>query len=312
MTDLDGYAKEMERHVAELPRGLYLLDLPQPRTGFRYFISSWFFIDDLGRKILVDPGPASTIPLLFEKLSSITDSVDLVLLTHIHLDHAGGIGHFCERCGNAKVLVCPRAVKHLLNPEKLWKASLATLGDLPEMYGAPLPLRPEALSDGKLPGIDVFETPGHAPHHISFIVPFQGEKLIFVGEAAGLSLPPLFPDSSPYLRPTTPPKFDAAAAQASLEKIEERLQDSEILCYAHWGATRSSRARVALARRQICDWLSLTSQMIGQTEEKIMERLLSSDPLLSGYSHLPEDLRAREEFFIKNSLKGVLEYSKLK
>ena len=61
------------------------------------FISAWLFTDPLGRRVLVDPGPADTIPLLIRELESLTDGIDLILLTHIHLDHAGGLGQFCSR-----------------------------------------------------------------------------------------------------------------------------------------------------------------------------------------------------------------------
>jgi hypothetical protein len=112
----------------------------------------------------------------------------------------------------------------------------------------------------------------------------------------------------PYLRPTTPPKFDGAAARASLRKIEEALQGDELLCYGHWGAARHARNQMALARGQFDEWTTLFSKMQDQTEEAIMNSLLTQDSLLKGYFRLPEDLRARECFFIRNSVKGFLQY----
>jgi glyoxylase-like metal-dependent hydrolase (beta-lactamase superfamily II) len=257
--------------------------------------------------VIVDPGPPSTIPLLLDQLSSITNGIDLVLLTHIHLDHSGGIGQFCERYKGAKVLVHPKAYKHLIDPEKLWQASLATLGDIAEMYGAPLPLDPSFLLDyNELPGITILETPGHAPHHISFLVPFKNERLLFVGEAAGMLFPLASSPTLPYMHPTTPPKFDIPAAQASLRKIEEILQGDELLCYSHWGAMRHARNQIALAKGQLNDWLSCVSEMKTQSEDVIVDHLLSKDSLLKGYSQLPEELQARERFFITNSVKGLL------
>jgi glyoxylase-like metal-dependent hydrolase (beta-lactamase superfamily II) len=259
--------------------------------------------------VLVDPGPPSTIPLLSDQLSSITNGIDLVLLTHIHLDHSGGIGQFCERYKGAKVLAHPKAHKYLVNPEKLWQASLATLGDVAEMYGAPLPLDPGFLLDyNGLSGMTVFETPGHAPHHISFLVPFKNERLLFIGEAAGTLLPLASSPTLPYMHPATLPKFDVPAAQASLCKIEEILQGDELLCYSHWGAARRAKNQIALAKGQLNDWLSFTSEMKTQSEDVIVDYLLSRDSLLKGYSQLPEELRARERFFITNSVKGLLEY----
>jgi glyoxylase-like metal-dependent hydrolase (beta-lactamase superfamily II) len=293
--------------MTKIPEGLYLLDLPQPAPGFRNFISSWFFVDSLGRRILVDPGPANTIPLLLKQLSKITDSVDLILLTHIHLDHSGGLAQFCKNF-NAKVLVHPKGRKHLLNPGKFWNASVKVLGDIAEMYGQPQPLPPNfLLEDDGAEGIVVFETPGHAPHHLSFIVSFRGERLLFIGEAAGLHIPGGSADL-PYLRPTTPPRFDGDAAQTTLDKIEEKLQGNELLCYSHYGAMRQPRRMIALAKDQLQTWLSFISRMRDRSEKEIAEVLLSQDPLLSGLKYMPEDLRQREYFFICNSIKGFLGY----
>ena len=301
--------RTIERRSATLPEGLHLLDLPQSRPGFRYMVSAWFFVDSLGRRVVVDPGPPSTIPLLFDQLSSITNGVDLVLLTHIHLDHSGGISQFCERYKGAKILVHPKARRYLVKPEKLWQASLTTLGEIAEMYGAPLPLDPDFFLDrDELPGVTILETPGHAPHHLSFLVPFKNERLLFVGEAMGLFLPLASSPTLPYMRPATPPKFDAAAARASLRKIEEVLQGGELLCYSHWGAARRARNQIALAKGQLDDWLSLVAEMKTQPEDVIVDHLFSRDSLLKGYSQLPKDLQERERFFTLNSVKGLLEY----
>ena len=305
-----GDRREFERRV-ELPEGLHHLDLPQPQLGFQHFIASWFFVDGLGRRILVDPGPANTIPTLVRHLSEITNGVDLVLLTHIHLDHAGGITQFCETYKGAKVLAAPAARKHLLNPTKLWEASLRTLGKVAEIYGSPLPLSSDSLlSHDEIEGVAIMETPGHAMHHISFIVPFRGEKLFFVGEAAGLYLPEGCTPTLPYLRPTTPPKFDGAAAQASLCKIEQTLQGDELLCYAHWGAARRPHNMIAMAKGQLNEWLSTIAKMQECTPEEITDYMLEHDPLLSGTKRLSSELQGRERLFIKNSVMGFLGYLK--
>jgi glyoxylase-like metal-dependent hydrolase (beta-lactamase superfamily II) len=292
----------------ELPDGLHLLDLPQPMDGFRYFISSWFFIAPDGRRIVVDPGPARSIDALLDKLSAITDGVDLVLLTHIHLDHSGGVGQFCKKYRNAKVLAHPRAKRHLLSPEKLWTASLKTIGKVAELYGEPAPLAPDALLDGcETEGITTIETPGHTPHHVSFIAPFGGRRLFFAGEAAGLYLP-LASSGTPYLRPTTPPKFDAPGAKSSLRKIAQAITGDELLCYSHWGASSRAGEMISLAEKQLDDWASIIYKEKDQPEEALAERLLSDDPLLAGFSRLPEDIQARERIFIKNSVKGFILY----
>ena len=294
-----------------LPNGLHLIDLPQPRPGYRRFISSWFFIDPQGRHILVDPGPANTIPMLLEALTPLTNKIDLILLTHIHLDHSGGVAQLCESYDSAKVVAHRKASRHLIDPKTLWEASLATTGDVALMYGQPKQLAPDKLLDydrEELAGIKIMETPGHAPHHLCFIVPFNGEELFFVGEAAGLHM--LTEDGKAYIRPASPGKFDAPAALASLTEMEAAIQGDELLCYAHWGAARDAKAYLAAAKTQINYWLDTIGKMQNCTLGQIAEYLLSNDKFLAGHSTLSEDLRQRELLFMENNIKGFLAYLK--
>jgi glyoxylase-like metal-dependent hydrolase (beta-lactamase superfamily II) len=297
------------KRMTGIPDGLRLLDLPQPRRGFRGFIASWFLADALGRRILIDPGPARTARALLDELQRVTDGVDLVLLTHIHLDHSGGVGLVCERYREAKVLVHPRAERHLLDPERLWKSSLEAMGDVAELYGAPYPLEDGRFADlGGTRGMEIIDTPGHSPHHLAFIIPLDGRRLLFAGEAAGLYIPSASTADSPYIRPTTPHKFDGAAAQASLLRIEEAINGDELMCYGHWGFAEHPKTMISLARKQIDDWLRIASGMKDAAEGEVEERLVSGDPLLKGYSGLPDDMKERERIFIRNSVRGILRY----
>lgn len=286
-----------------LPGGLHCIDLPQPLPGFRRFISAWLFTDPLGRRVLVDPGPADTIPLLIRELESLTDGIDLILLTHIHLDHSGGVGRLCARFPGARVLAHPRAFRHLTDPEKLWRASVETLGDVARTYGPPAPVDGAVLIEKDEAGlVEVFPTPGHAPHHLAFRVSCGDVRLLFVGEAAGLTLPT--ESGELWLRPTTPPCFDAAAALESLDRVASVLVGDELLCYAHWGAYGDARKRVALARSQVSEWLDIVAGMRNRPPEAIAGYLLEHDPLLR--ASLPEDLLERERLFIGNSVLGFL------
>lgn len=292
-----------ENRQAPLPDGLHCIDLPQSLPGFRRFISAWFFRDALGRRVLIDPGPANTIPLLLRELDPLTDGVDLILLTHIHLDHAGGLGQFCSRFPKARVLTHPKAFRHLTNPEKLWRASVETLGDVARTYGPPVPVEGALLTDADEAGlVEVFPTPGHAPHHLSFRVLCGGRRAFFVGEAAGLTLPT--ESGGLWLRPASPPRFDADAACASLDRIEAALGGDELLCYAHWGAYDDALRRVALARLQIARWLEVIRSMRDCSPETITTHLLERDPLLQ--APLAKGLLERERLFIGNSVRGFL------
>lgn len=287
--------------------GLFLIDLPQGMPGFRQFIASWFFVDALGRRVVVDPGPANTIPLLNGALERLTEDVDLVLLTHIHLDHAGGVGAFCRRWPRAGVLAHPRAFAHLRRPDRLWSASVRTLGDVALAYGEPEPLAAPLLSEDSGGLIEVLPTPGHAPHHVALRTrPREGSPLFFIGEAAGLTLPS--GDGALWLRPTTPPRFDAAAALSSLDRVAAALRGDERLCYAHWGLSEDPAGRLSLAREQTERWLKLIGTMLDRRPEEVVECLLRRDPLLQAL--LDEDLMERERRFMANSVQGFMGFLK--
>ncbi|MCL1874920.1 MAG: MBL fold metallo-hydrolase [Synergistaceae bacterium] len=262
----------------------------------------------MGRRILVETGPAGTICDLAAELSKLTDNLDYILLSHIHLDHAGGLGQLAEIYPAAKALVSPRGRKHLISPEKLWSATISTLGEYARIYGEPLPVSPDnLLGEGEnIEGVEVFETPGHAPHHITFRIPFRSKYLLFAGEAVGVTVPGA---EGLYLRPTTPPRFDAEAALASLDLLLKVSQEDDILCYAHFGSDAGARRIIRKAKEQLLLWMSNVSEWHknGMEKERMIENLLTIDPLLADFSKFPERIQNRELNFIDNSIQGIID-----
>lgn len=287
--------------------GLFLIDLDQPLKGFRQFISSWVY--QRGETtIIIDPGPASTIPHLLRELQQAgLKHPDYILLTHIHIDHAGGAGLLLKTFPNIRILCHPKGIPHLINPEKLWNASLQILGELAETYGPIAPIPEEKLFysnhlQAKDFSIHVFETPGHAAHHISFLI----DDLLFVGEALGVNLPGM---QGSYLRIATPPKFKYDIYRSSLERI--RRLPAKGLCFGHYGYREDVRNVVNQAMNQLDHWMETVREALqeGITEEKvILEKLLKSDPNLKQFANLPADIQARERYFCKNSIKGMVQY----
>jgi len=203
--------------------------------------------------VLVASGPATRKELphrrrdcLFgsasrEGLSELgVECLDYILLTHIHIDHAGGIGHLVKSFPEAKTLAPERGHKHLVNPSRLWEGSLKTLGDMVLAFGKMLPPPENALFSGpEYPERPrVLDTPGHAPHHQSFIYTLPEGNILFAGEAAGvvlnmemlprwiggfggtdMSMPdipvPSVPDVA-YMYPATPPVVNPDIARKSL------------------------------------------------------------------------------------------------
>jgi len=298
-----------------------LIDLPIDNLpGFHHFLSSWLIVDKtLDRVSLVDVGPASTVPVLVKNIEELGISkLDLILLTHVHLDHSGGLGQLLEVFGSARVLVHPKGKKHLVNPDRLWKSSVDVLGDVALAYGRPIPVNESCflLEDVGLDRIAKIETPGHASHHYSFLCDLE-LKVLFAGEAAGTYYKrgfayPGISDGTFILRPATPPKFYLDSALSSIKKL--KALGADYMCYAHFGYTDEVNKFLDLEERQllhwndlICDYLS-DHQGLPVDPEDVACYLIERDPLLSDFSDLPEDIKIREMGNILSSVNGFLDY----
>jgi glyoxylase-like metal-dependent hydrolase (beta-lactamase superfamily II) len=166
--------------------------------------------------LIVDPGPASCCETLIEGLGPVVPRA--LLLTHIHLDHAGASGVLCRRFPELLVYVHENGAPHLVDPSKLLKSAERLYGDeMERLWGevAPVPeerIRP--LSGGELvEGFRVAYTPGHASHHVSYLHEDTGDA--FVGDTAGVRIPPY----EYTLAPTPPPDIDIEAWLDSLHLI---------------------------------------------------------------------------------------------
>ncbi len=294
--------------IHECGDNLFLIDLDQPREGFRYFINSWVLLEKSGA-ILIDPGPRSTIPVLKQALTKLgITTIKYILLTHIHLDHAGGTGLLMDDFPEAQVICHPKGIPHMLQPEKLWKASRQVLGPVAELYGevAPIPEGRIAFRDTielETGPVKVFQTPGHAPHHLSFL---KGDCL-FAGEVAGVTCPV---EEGFYLRPATPPVFNLETQSASLEKVASL--DISTICSAHYGVRHDPQNLFQHARAQIPLWLSIMETHLrrksGPFEESVFNDVLVQDPSMRSYHLLPEDIKVREKGLAFNSIRGMTGY----
>ncbi|MBW1988044.1 MAG: MBL fold metallo-hydrolase [Deltaproteobacteria bacterium] len=287
---------------------LYLVPLPQDLPGFGSFISAWVYTG--GPCFVVDPGPSATVPLLVSALNALgVKSLDFILLTHAHIDHAGGAGGLARAMGRPRVACHPKAMPHLADPSRLWEASKKTLGHMAEAYGPITPVDQELLTDPlstELPGISAIPTPGHAPHHISY----GRGPFLFAGEAAGVRLP--LNGGGYVLRPATPPRFFFDVTLKSLRALGE--VEHETLCYGHVGLTSHSARNRADHEEQLGRWLAIMEEVHRQTSDQRervdagLSRLLSEDPLLAGFSRFSPEEAGRERYFVKNSVRGFMGY----
>ena len=285
---------------------LYLIPLDQNITGFHHFISTWVYKGD--KTFLVDPGPKSTIPLLIQALESLDiKNLDVILLTHIHIDHAGGTGDLLEKFPNTPVVCHNSGIPHLKSPDKLWDGSLKTLGKTAEAYGPIAAVPEELLKDAAAFsdfGIKPVMTPGHAPHHVSYIF----DKILFAGEAGGIHIPL---ENRFYLRPATPPRFFMETGIQSLMTLLNYSYD--LICYGHFGFNREPSEFLEHHKDQLCLWRAIISREMKKGDDpdiidNCIRALQAEDPLLAGYQDMDNDARSREYGFMKNSVKGFLGY----
>ena len=178
-------------HTKEIGKSIFLIDLQT--GGFKNLIAS--YVIKAEKNVIIDTGPTSSVPNLLLGLKELgvePEDVVYVALTHIHVDHGGGVGNVLKSLPNAKIIVHPKGVPHLIDPAKLWAASKETLGFAVEMFGAPEPVSQKRiivasegltlnLGDGL--SLKVVETPGHAAHNLSYCEHLN--EGIFVGDSAG-------------------------------------------------------------------------------------------------------------------------------
>ena len=236
------------------------------------FISIYLVIDE--KVALNETGPACSHSNLVEgitKAGLTLDDIDYIIPTHIHLDHFGGGGHIMEVCQNAKALVHPKAYKHVSQIDSWWQGSRDFLGDIADLYGKPKPISESRLisadegyelSLGKFT-IKALHTPGHAPHHITWI---YGNDA-FVGDSAGLWYSDL--DLS---FPVTPGYYRHDLAIESIEKM--RVLDFDYLFYTHFGP-RSATNVMSQTRDEFELWMKIVKEGINQklTSKEILEIL---------------------------------------
>ncbi len=293
-------------HIAD---DLSLITLNPPIDGFDNFISAWLYQGEVS--YLVDVGPASTAGGLLKMLDeAAVDHLDYILLTHIHLDHAGAIGEIAGKFLHTPIVCHPAGIPHLVEPARLWEGTKKVLGSTAEGYGPIQAVDAERFVDAeqfRSETIVPLITPGHASHHVSY----NTKKYLFAGETAGV-----YYAISPgrfYLRPATPPRFFFETAVESIDKLIN--SNPTRLCYGHYGITDDGLHKLKTTRRQLFSWKAMIVDEINRSDsddliEICKERLLREDPLLANLHDLPEPAQNREDYFLRNSIRGFIGYLK--
>jgi glyoxylase-like metal-dependent hydrolase (beta-lactamase superfamily II) len=202
---------------------------------------SVYVVDD-ERPALVDTGIGTNYERILDAVEAVgldPANLEVIALTHVHLDHAGGAGKLLDACPNATVYVHEIGAPHLVGPDRLWEGTERAVGDQIEFYVEPDPVpedRIVELTDGDsidlgTHALEVHHAPGHAPHQVVFHDP--ANDAVFTGDAAGLYTP-----STDTVHVTSPPpNFDLAQCLDDVEMLRDI--DPAVLCYAHFGAVET-------------------------------------------------------------------------
>ncbi len=222
--------------------------------------------------VLVDPGPTSCLPALEDGLARIGASlsdVRTILLTHIHLDHAGATGTIAARVPDARVYVHERGAPHLVDPTKLLASATRLYGDeMDALWGRfdPVPAaRVTALAGGERldvagRAVRVAYTPGHAVHHVSYLDESAG--VAYVGDTCGIHA-----GGGYVIAATPPPDIDLPLWEASLDALDAWQPGTLFL--THFGPVTPARAHVAAFRNVLRRTADLVEQSLadGGTDE---------------------------------------------
>ena len=221
---------------------------------------------------LIETGPGTSVEPVADALARLgigPEELAHIVLTHIHLDHAGGAGALSARFPRATVWVHERGAPHLADPARLVVSTARVWGEaeMRELFGPTRavdaerlrPLRDADVIDLGDRRLDVLDTPGHASHHVAIVDDRTGA--VFTGDALGIHVPDL-----PVLRPATPPpEFDLERAVASIERIRARARS--VLMFAHFGPLRDVNATCDLAIHRLREWTDVVGAAMRETED---------------------------------------------
>lgn len=213
--------------MIDYPHGVHGVDAEYERPTK----AAVHLVVEQGRVAVVDTGTVHSLPRVMEALAALglgPGAVDWVLLTHVHLDHAGGAGALLAHCPAARLVVHPRGVRHMQDPSRLWEGAAAVYGTeaVRRLYGDPLPVAAERVveaSEGlelSLAGrpLRILDTPGHARHHVC--IWDEASRGFFTGDTFGLSYRELDVAGRPFIFPTTTPvQFEPEALHASVDRM---------------------------------------------------------------------------------------------
>ena len=240
-----------------MPEPLDLLHLGRERVIGVYLLET-----EKGLALL-DCGPSTCVPALKERLRERRlelGDIEHLLLSHIHLDHAGAAGVLVREHPTLQVHVSPIGAPHLIDPSRLERSARRLYGDeFDTLWGelAPVPRENVHETADRVLGLECFPSPGHASHHVCYL---GADGTLWAGDAAGVRVQP----SRFVLPPTPPPEFDLDTWERTLDDIEAR--DPERLALIHFGVSEDPAEHLAELRRRLRAWTDRVGE--GASEEE--------------------------------------------
>lgn len=229
-----------------------------------------------GRKTaLVDAGPSVTVDNVLAGMEARgvgPEDLDYILLTHFHLDHAGGASVLLDRCPNAMIVVDERSAKYMADPARLVSSAAKSLGDIAPDYGTMLPVPPErvipmtdrfVLQLGPNRRMTAYHTPGHSGGHFVFLE--EPQRALFCGDCLGH-----YTEECDYVYPATPaPEFRLDKSIASARRLLKL--NPAVLLFPHYGSSSNPAAVVEQFERQVRRSVELAESL--PPEERTAKRL---------------------------------------
>ena len=262
------------------PHGITTVDAEYVRPHF----AAVHILERAGRAAIIDTGANAAVPLTLAALAQLgipRQNVDLLFLTHVHLDHAGGAGLLLQELPNATVSVQPRGVAHLVDPARLEAATIAVYGQqaYERLYGRLIPIAAERIVPSKdgdrlrlgPSELTVLHTPGHALHHHALFDP--DGRAVFTGDTFGLSYRELDSDQGAFIVPTTTPtQFDPEQLLTSVARLAALPVDAAYL--THFGRV-TDVPRLAQSLREQIESCVVMTRRHGSSDQR--ERLIRNE-----------------------------------
>ena len=233
---------------------------------------------------IIETGTHNTVPIILALLEARgipRSQVKYVIPTHVHLDHAGGVGGLMQALPDATLLVHPRGARHMIDPAKLKAGATAVYGEamFAKIYGDVIPVEESrvcTMEDGDQVRVGerklvFYDTPGHARHH--FCVYDPTSRGIFTGDTFGLSYPPLTTANGPFICPTTTPvQFDPPALKASIRKLLALAPQRIYL--THYGMVENPQPLGERLLTMVDDYVALAETVAPTRDTEVLEKAL--------------------------------------